>query len=140
MRLFRIYKDAFSGLQRHVWILSVAMFINRSGSMVLLFTSLYMTKELHFTITQAGMIMSLYGIGSVMGAYLGGRLTDRINYFNLMLCALIGCGIVLLSMPFAKTPLMVGTIVFLYPLIGDMLRWQIGLPSRHRKAGDLATQ
>lgn len=122
MRLLRLYKDAFAGLQRNIWILSIAMFINRSGSMVLLFTSLYMTKELHFTISQAGMIMSLYGIGSVLGAYLGGWLTDRMNYFNLMLWSLIGCGCILLFMLFAKTPLTIGLVIFCYPLVGDIFR------------------
>lgn len=122
MRLLRLYKDAFAGLQRNIWILSIAMFINRSGSMVLLFTSLYMTKELHFTIPQAGMIMSLYGIGSVLGAYIGGWLTDRMNYFNLMLWSLIGCGCILLFMLFATTPLTIGLVIFFYPLVGDIFR------------------
>jgi predicted MFS family arabinose efflux permease len=122
MRLFSLYRQAFSGLQRNIWVLSLAMFINRSGSMVLLFTSLYMTKELHFSIGQAGMIMGLYGIGSVAGSYLGGWLTDRINYFTVMIWALIGCGMVLLLMLWARSPLMIGLIIFTYPLIGDMFR------------------
>lgn len=122
MNLLRLYKEAFSNLQRNVWILSIAMFINRSGSMVLLFTSLYMTKELGFGIAQAGMIMSLYGIGSVLGAYLGGWLTDRMNYFLVMLWGLIGCGAVLLLMLWARTPLTIGAIIFTYPLIGDIFR------------------
>lgn len=122
MNLFSLYRQAFSNLQRNVWILSVAMFINRSGSMVLLFTSLYMTKELHFSIAQAGLIMSLYGIGSVIGSYLGGWLTDRMNYFTIMLWSLIGCGSILLLMLFATSPLAISAIIFSYPLIGDMFR------------------
>ncbi|MFM9050750.1 MAG: MFS transporter, partial [Bacteroidota bacterium] len=122
MRLLSLYKQAFSGLQRNIWILSLAMFINRSGSMVLLFTSLYMTKDLGFGIGEAGLIMSFYGIGSVTGSYLGGWLTDRINYFSVMIWALIGCGLVLLLMLWARTPAMIGIIMFAYPLIGDMFR------------------
>ena len=56
--LLSLYREVFSNLQRNIWVLSIAMFINRSGSMVLLFTSLYMTKEFHFTIAQAGFVMS----------------------------------------------------------------------------------
>ena len=122
IRLLSLYREAFSDLQRNIWILSIAMFINRSGSMVLLFTALYMTKVLHFSIGQAGLIMSFYGIGSVLGAYLGGWLTDRMNYFNVMLAALIGCGVVLLFMLWATTPVMISIIMFCYPLIGDMFR------------------
>ena len=83
-RLLSLYKGSFANIQRNVWILSIAMFINRSGSMVLLFTSLYLTKELHFTIANAGLILSFYGIGSVLGSYVGGWLTDRRNFFDIM--------------------------------------------------------
>lgn len=122
MRLFALYREAFSHLQRNVWVLAMAMFINRSGSMVLLFTSLYMTQELHFSIGEAGLIMSFYGIGSVLGAYIGGWLTDRMNYFTVMLMALVGCGAVLLLMLFTTSPIMIALIMFTYPLIGDMFR------------------
>jgi predicted MFS family arabinose efflux permease len=121
-RLFSLYYKAFSGLQKNIWILSLAMFINRSGSMVLLFTSLYMTNELGFGISEAGLIMSCYGIGSVMGSYTGGWLTDRMNYFLIMLWALTGCGIILLLMLWVKSPIAIGAIMFCYPLIGDMFR------------------
>ena len=67
-RLLSLYLGSFANIQRNVWILSIAMFINRSGSMVLLFTSLYLTKDLHFTIAEAGLTLSFYGIGSVLGS------------------------------------------------------------------------
>ena len=66
MQLLSVYKQAFSNLQRNIWVLSIAMFINRCGSMVLLFTSLYMTRDLHFSIADAGMAMSFM----VSAAYL----------------------------------------------------------------------
>ena len=40
--------------------------------MVLLFTSLFMTRELGYSIAEAGVVMSFYGIGSVLGSYAGG--------------------------------------------------------------------
>lgn len=98
------------------------MFINRSGSIVLLFTSLYMTKELHFTIGEAGFIMSFYGIGSVMGSYTGGWLTDRMNYFHIMLFSLISCGLILLLMLVATSVWAIAAILFAYALTGDMFR------------------
>src|ERR1700745_2218119 len=102
-RLLSIYKGSFANIQRNVWILSIAMFINRSGSMVLLFSSLYFTKELHFTIADAGGIMSFYGIGSVLGSYVGGWLTDRKNFFDIMMFSLIASGSVLLLLLLVKT-------------------------------------
>ena len=95
MSFLQIYKKAFSGLPSKVWILSLAMVVNRSGSMVLLFTSLYLTKELHYTLAEAGSVMSLYGIGSILGSYTGGWLTDRKNFYDIMIASLIVCACVL---------------------------------------------
>ena len=53
------------------------MLVNRSGSVVLFFLSMYLTKELGFSIESAGIMLSLYGGGSLIGALVGGNLTDR---------------------------------------------------------------
>ena len=45
--------------------------------MVIAFMSLYLTKELHFTMAQAGLVMGAYGLGSIIGSYAGGWITDR---------------------------------------------------------------
>ena len=70
----KAYREAYGGLSMEVWVLSFALFVNRCGSMVLAFLVLYLTTKLHFTINQAGAILSVYGLGSVAGSYLGGKL------------------------------------------------------------------
>ena len=121
-RLLLLYRDSFSNLQRNAWILALAMFINRSGSMVLLFTSLYFTKELHFGIAEAGFIMSFYGFGSVLGSYSGGWLTDRKNFFDIMLLALICSGAILLLMLFVTGKFWFCAVIFSYAFFADMFR------------------
>jgi predicted MFS family arabinose efflux permease len=120
--LLNLYKQSFSNLQRNIWVLSIAMFVNRSGSMVLLFTSLYMTNILHFSIGDAGVVMSLYGIGSVLGSYLGGWLTDRNSYFNIMMGSLLISGFILLFLLFIKSMIGISIVVFLYALTADIFR------------------
>ena len=120
--ILSIYKQSFSNLHRNAWILAVALFINRSGSMVLLFTSLYFTKDLNFSIAQAGIIMSCYGFGSVLGSYIGGWLTDRRNFYDIMLLSLIGSGCILLLLPFFTSQLSLAVIIFLYALMADSFR------------------
>ena len=90
--------------------------------MVLLFTSLYLTKELHFSISQAGFIMSMYGIGSIIGSYLGGWLTDRINFFYLLVFSQVVSGLILLLMIVGKTAIEISAIVFFYALVADVFR------------------
>ncbi len=122
MSPFQLYRNAFTGIQRNVWILAAAMFINRSGSMVLLFASLYFTKELDFSMADAGLTMSCYGVGSILGSYIGGWLTDRKSAYNIMLYSLIGSGLVLLLVLFTKSIYFLAAIIFLYALIADMFR------------------
>lgn len=121
-RILSLYRESFANIQRNVWILSIAMFINRSGSMVLLFTSLYLTKDLHFTIAEAGVALSFYGIGSVFGSYAGGWLTDRKNFFDIMFFSLIASGLILLLLLIAKTPFFISLIIFAYAFAADIFR------------------
>jgi predicted MFS family arabinose efflux permease len=121
-RILSAYTNSYANLQRNIWILSVAMFINRSGSMVLLFTSLYMTRDLHFTIGQAGIVMSFYGAGSVLGSYVGGWLTDRKKFFDIMVLSLICSGAILLLLLFTTSPVLMSIIIFFYAFAADMFR------------------
>jgi predicted MFS family arabinose efflux permease len=90
--------------------------------MVLLFTSLYLTRELNFTIAEAGVSLSFYGIGSVLGSYAGGWLTDRKNFFDIMIFSLVSCGLILLLMLTTKSPFLITTIIFLYAFAADIFR------------------
>ena len=122
MPFLELYKKSFAGLSPKVWILSFAMLINRSGSMVLLFTSLYLTKDLHYTLAQAGSVMSLYGIGSILGSYTGGWLTDRGNFYDIMVTSLFVCALVLLMMVFVTSIYGIAIIIFLYAFTADLFR------------------
>ncbi len=121
-RLLSLYLGSFANIQKNVWILSLAMFINRSGSMVLLFTSLYLTKDLHFTIAEAGIALSFYGIGSVLGSYAGGWLTDRRNFFDIMFLSLIASGLILLLLLVFTSPFAISLIILCYAFAADIFR------------------
>lgn len=86
----QLYRNSFSGLSRDIWLLALVFFVNRAGAMVIPFMTVFLITERNFSLAQAGMVMSCFGIGSVLGSYLGGRLTDRIGYYKVQLGALIG--------------------------------------------------
>ena len=71
------YRDAFTGLPRGAWVLAAVCFVHRSGTMVLPFLALYLTTRRGFSAAEAGLVLSLYGLGSGAGAFLGGQATDR---------------------------------------------------------------
>ncbi|MBC8173549.1 MAG: MFS transporter, partial [Chitinophagales bacterium] len=97
--IIRSYRNVYGGLSTESWLLAFITFINRSGMMVLPFLNLYLTESLHFSVTRAGIVLSLFGVGSMIGSFLGGWLTDRIGYFKVSLFSLVvgGVSFILLS-------------------------------------------
>jgi predicted MFS family arabinose efflux permease len=120
--ILQLYKKSFSHLDKNIWILSLVMFINRSGSMVLLFTSLYMTRELGYSMADAGWVMSCYGVGSVLGSYAGGWLSDRYRPYDVMIWSLMISGTVLLALLLFKSFYGLAAVIFLYAFTADIFR------------------
>ena len=83
-RLLKLYLNTFDGLSREVWWLALITLINRAGTMVIPFLSLYLTEDLEFSPSTVGSIMAAFGLGSVVGSWLGGKLTDKIGYYKIM--------------------------------------------------------
>lgn len=81
--ILKKYHNAFSGLPREVWLLAMVLFINRSGSMVLAFLTLYATQQLGMETNEAGWLISVFGIGSLAGSYLGGKYCERFGTIRL---------------------------------------------------------
>ena len=86
------YRQAFSGLPRQVWLLALVTFINRSGTLVLPFLALHLTEQRGFSAAAAGRALGIYGVGGMAGAYLGGRLCDRLTPRRVMALSLVGQG------------------------------------------------
>jgi predicted MFS family arabinose efflux permease len=98
------------------------MLINRAGAMILPFMSLYMTDDLGYDYTAAGMVMGAYGVGSIIGSYIGGKLTDKFNYYDIQLFSLLFSGIIVLQLFWVTNYVGITIIVFLFSLVADMFR------------------
>lgn len=70
-------------------MLALVMLINRAGSMVLPFLGVYMTNHLHFSIENSGIVLSFFGIGSVIGSWFGGMITDKIGEYKVQSLSLL---------------------------------------------------
>ncbi len=79
---FTRYINNFRGFSREIWILAIVTFINRAGVMVVPFLSKYLKENLHFTYSEVGWIMVGFGVGSVCGSWLGGKLSDKIGFIK----------------------------------------------------------
>jgi predicted MFS family arabinose efflux permease len=86
----RRYRAAYAGLPREAWLLALVLFINRAGTMVIPFLTLYLTSQLGMSEAAAGRLISVYGIGSICGAYLSGRLCEKVGAVRLQtICMLL---------------------------------------------------
>ncbi|WP_242095096.1 MDR family MFS transporter [Aestuariivivens sediminicola] len=120
--LFKNYLNTFAGLSRAVWWLALITLINRAGTMVIPFLSLYLTQSLNFSLSDVGWIMSAFGLGSVVGSWLGGRLTDKIGYYKVMVYSLLGTGILFIALQYISTFIGFCLGIFLVMLVADMFR------------------
>ena len=65
-------------LPRTFWILFAGTFINRFGTFVWPFLTIYLTRRGH-TLTEAAWAVSAFGVGSLGGSVLGGWLADHLG-------------------------------------------------------------
>ncbi len=122
MRLVALYVKAYSGLSREAWMLSVIMFINRVGSMVIPFLSIYLTSELGFSIEQTGWILGAYGLGSILGSFIGGKLTDLIGHFRVQTGSLLLSSLLFMALYQVHTFFPMMAVIFLFAVVADSLR------------------
>lgn len=121
-KLYFNYLETFKGLSKEVWWLSLITLINRAGTMVIPFLSLYLTKSLGFTLQNVGWIMTCFGVGSVLGSWLGGKLTDRFGYYKVMAISLFLTGILFVALQYVTTLLGFCIGIFLVMLVADTFR------------------
>lgn len=121
-RAFHKYIDNFRGFSREIWILTLITFINRAGTMVLPFLSKYLKEDLGFTYSQVGWIMVSFGCGSMLGSWLGGKLSDKIGFYRIMIFSLLtsGIGFFILQTITSYHGLLLA--IFLIMAIADMFR------------------
>ncbi len=120
--LFNNYLNTFKGLSKEVWWLALITLINRAGTMVIPFLSLYLTEDLEFSLSNVGTIMVCFGLGSVAGSWLGGKLTDTIGYYKVMVRSLVSTGVLFIALQFLNTFYSLCLGIFLVMLVADMFR------------------
>ncbi|WP_298309039.1 MFS transporter [Flavobacterium sp.] len=119
---FRKYIDNFRGFRREVWILTLVTFINRAGTMVLPFLSKYLYEDLHFSEIQIGNILVCFGLGSMLGSWLGGKLSDKIGFYKIMIFSLFVSGLMFFGLQYITSYIGLCIAVFLIMVVADMFR------------------
>lgn len=116
------YFKVYQGLSTPAWMLALVMLVNRSGAMVVPFLGVYMVKHLGFSLESAGVLLSCFGIGSVVGSSLGGWLTDKFGHFKVQLFSLVGVIPLFVLLPELTTTTSLAGGILALSMVSDILR------------------
>ncbi len=103
-------------------MLSLVILINRTGAMVVPFLSVYMTQALGFSIKETGYVLSFFGLGAVMGSWLGGWLTDKFGFFKIQAISLFFIVPMYFILPELRTVESLSIGIFFLSAISDTFR------------------
>ncbi len=120
--LFHHFRTAWSGLPGESWLLALVVLINRSGAMVIPFLSVYLTRKLGFSLTEAGWSLAAFGLGAMAGAYSGGRLTDRFGAFRIQAVSLTLTGVMFFILMTLTSFYPVTAGIFILSLVAEAFR------------------
>ena len=116
-----LYKDAYAGLSRKMWLLSIVMLINRSGTMVLAFMTLY-CHHIGFTMQQGGWVVAIYGLGSLAGAFAGGKISDRFGFYYTQFSSLLLGGILFIVLGQMQSYMAICICTFFLSIVNEAFR------------------
>lgn len=116
-----IIKDIKS-LPRSLWVLMLSVLVNRMGSMALIFMTLYLTQDLGRTPAEAGLIIAVYGIGSLIVGPFAGKLSDKIGEVKLIKLSIMLGGGMLLTFPLIQSYYFLLAYTFIWSLIAESFR------------------
>ena len=121
-KTWRLYKDAFSGISKEVWLLALVSLINRSGTMVVPFLTIYLKSKMGFSYLEIGTIMSVFGVGSLIGTYSGGKLTDKIGFYPVLFWSLFLGGLSFILLGFLTSFLAWCIAITILGMVGEAFR------------------
>ena len=121
-KFYLSYRSSFQGLSTDSWMLSLVMLLNRIGGMVIPFLTVYLVSELHFTTAQAGIVMSFFGIGGLLGSVVGGWLTDKIGAFYIQFFSLLLAAPIFIILSGIETVVGMSTAILILSFINECFR------------------
>jgi MFS family permease len=134
-----LYKNAYTGLNRRMWLLATVMLINRSGTMVLPFMTLY-CKHIGYSTQQGGLVVGIYGTGALVGAFLGGRISDRFGFYYTQFSSLFFGGILFITLGQMSSYLSICICTFFLSMVNESFRPANATAIAHYSTSENRTQ
>jgi MFS family permease len=114
------------GLPPTYWLLWSGTLINRLGGFVIPFLTLYLTNQRSIPISQAALMVSLFGAGSFLSQLAGGELTDRLGRRPVMLMSFLITPIVMVMLGLARDLMLIAICTLIVGFFTDLYRPAVG--------------
>ncbi len=111
-----------AGLPRNYWFLWAGTVVNRLGGFVVPFLTLYLTGRRGIPVSQAALMVSLFGAGSFLASLVGGELADRLGRRPVMLISFFVAPPVMLAVGFSQSIALIALSTFLLGFFTDLYR------------------
>lgn len=114
------------GLPPAYWLIWIGTLINRLGGFVIPFLTLYLTSQRQIPVSQAALMVSLFGAGSFIAQLTGGELTDRLGRRPVMLMSFFITPIFMIALGLARDLVLISISTFIVGFFTDLYRPAVG--------------
>jgi MFS family permease len=104
------------------WFLWLGILINRLGSFVIPFLTLYLTGQRGVSISQAALTVSLFGAGSFVAQLVGGELADRLGRRPVLLMSLFIAPVAMIALGFSHAVPLISFFTLVLGFFTDLYR------------------
>jgi len=125
-------RETLGGLPRAYWALWVGLLVNRVGSFVVPFLSLYLTQERGLSVTEAGGLVSLWGLGAIGAGPVSGVISDRLGRRAALMMSLLGGAALTMALGVVSSPALLAPLVLGVGFVGEIYR-----PASHAVVADV---
>jgi MFS family permease len=108
-------------LPRPVWILFLGTFLNKFGTFVVPFLTLYLTRQ-GYSLASAGMAIGAYGVGHLIASLLGGHLADTIGRRKTIVLSMFSAAVAMMLLSQAHSLPVIVVLTALAGLTGELYR------------------
>lgn len=127
-------QNKVGGLPRPFWALWSGTLVNRLGTMVLPFTGVYLTQARGMSLASAGVVMAVFGAGSLGSQLMAGILADRIGRRATLAGSMLATAVTMMALGFSTTLPAIMASMFVLGLVVDAYR-----PASNALVADLVT-
>jgi len=114
--------SVFRGLPRTYWVLWIGTLVDRLGGFAFAFLTLYLTSERNLRVDEASAILSLGGLGGLVGSLAGGVLADHLGRKRTLVVSMAIGALVMIALAFVREPWIIAGLWLLYGLGGSAAR------------------